>query len=684
MQKSVRNPLTALIVIALAVQGLARGTAAELFTPQHVAKLRSVSSVALSPDGRFIAYVLRVPRIPGEEPSGSAWTELHVVYPNGIARPFVTGDVHVGGVAWTHSQEGISFLSKRGGDEHRALYVIPIDGGEATRVLEFKSDISEYSWSPDGSRVAFVASDPPSEDERKLEEAGFNPKIYEEDYRRRSLYIAVPGKSDAEPRRLELEGSPSRIVWAPQGSRIALTIAPTPLIDDDYMERRLHVVNADSGKIVARFENPGKLGSFVWSPDARHLAVISAEDIHDPSAGRLLVAPSSGGALKQLRPDFEGDFDSIAWKDPETILYVASVGVWNELGEIRLDGSSHRVHVAPGSVLLSGLSLSRDGRTLATISESPRHPGEVHVFSEGNALPRRLTDSNPWLREMRFAEQEVVSFKARDGLELEGLLIRPLDEKEGDRYPLILTVHGGPEAHYRNGWLTSYSRPGQTAAARGFAVLYPNYRGSTGRGVEFSKMGQADYAGREFDDTVDAVDHLIAAGLVDRDRVGITGGSYGGYASAWGATYHSKRFAASVMFVGISDLISKYGTTDIPREMALVHARRDLYESWQWFLERSPIYHVEQARTPLLILHGEDDPRVHPGQSLELYRHLKTLGRTPVRLVLYPGEGHGNRRSAARLDYNLRMLRWFEHYLQGPGGEPPAYRLDYGLDDEGS
>jgi dipeptidyl aminopeptidase/acylaminoacyl peptidase len=228
-----------------------------------------------------------------------------------------------------------------------------------------------------------------------------------------------------------------------------------------------------------------------------------------------------------------------------------------------------------------------------------------------------------------------------------------------------------------NGWVTTYSRPGQVAAARGFAVFYPNYRGSTGRGVDFSKLGQADAAGREFDDLVDGVDALIDRGLVAKDKVGITGGSYGGYASAWGATYYSHRFAASVMFVGISDDVSKIGTTDIPEEMFLVHHRKRLWDDWDYFLQRSPIRHVEKNRTPTLILHGKNDPRVHPSQSLELHRHLKTLNQAPVRLVLYPGEGHGNRRAASRLDYNLRMLRWMEHYLQGPAGEPPAWKIDY-------
>ena len=278
---------------------------------------------------------------------------------------------------------------------------------------------------------------------------------------------------------------------------------------------------------------------------------------------------------------------------------------------------------------------------------------------------------------MPFADQVPVRWTARDGLELEGVLIYPLGYVQGRRYPTIMYVHGGPESHESNGWLTSYSRPGQVAAARGFAVFYPNYRGSTGRGVEFSKMGQADAAGKEFEDLIDGIDYLIDQGIADPDAIGVTGGSYGGYASAWCATFYSERFAASVMFVGISDNVSKVGTTDIPEEMFLVHHRKHLWDDWEYFLERSPIRHVQKNQTPTLILHGKEDPRVHPSQSLELHRHLKTLGQAPVRLVLYEGEGHGNRKAASRLDYNLRMLRWMEHFLQQQNAESPDFEIDY-------
>ncbi len=298
-------------------------------------------------------------------------------------------------------------------------------------------------------------------------------------------------------------------------------------------------------------------------------------------------------------PDYQAHVKSFVWEDDNTIAWIADEGTQTSIGTVSVAGERD-VIIAASDVtgpVMSGLSISDDGVD-CMLGSTPHHPTEVFVMSERE--PHRLTTTNPWLEEMEFAEQETVTWEARDGLELQGVLIKPLDFQEGRRYPLIMLVHGGPEAHVSNGWLTSYSHPGQVAAARGFAVFYPNYRGSTGRGVEFSKLGQADAAGKEFDDLVDGIDHLVETGLVDTKQVGITGGSYGGYASAWGATYYSDRFAASVMFVGISDNISKLGTTDIPEEMYLVHHRKRLWEDWDYFLQRSPIRHVEKNQTPTL------------------------------------------------------------------------------------
>jgi dipeptidyl aminopeptidase/acylaminoacyl peptidase len=395
-----------------------------------------------------------------------------------------------------------------------------------------------------------------------------------------------------------------------------------------------------------------------------------------------MVCAATGGEPTEVLPGIEEDFSAIEWQSANDLLAVGSKGLWSTFSKVTVDaagkGSQKRIVEGRGPVLTS-ISISQDGMHGAFVGSEATHPIELYTMTHGDKAPSRRTDSNPWLANVRFADQETIGWKARDGVGLEGVLVRPLDEKKGQRYPLILCVHGGPESHDDGGWQTGYSKPGQMAAAQGIATFYPNYRGSTGRGVAFSELSQGDPGGKEFDDLIDAVDHLIASGLADKDKIGITGGSYGGYATAWCTTRFSDRFAAGVMFVGISDKISKMGTTDIPDEDFFVHMKKRPWDDWEMLLDRSPIKYASQCKTPLLILGGKDDPRVNPGQSRELYRHLKLHGQAPVRLVQYPGEGHGNRKACSRLDYNLRMMQWMVHYLKGPGGAMPPYEIDYGI-----
>ncbi|MFP3941027.1 MAG: S9 family peptidase, partial [Thermoanaerobaculia bacterium] len=623
--------------------------AARPMTPEDLARLRQVDEAALSPDGTAVAYAVDVPRIPFEDEDGPAWSELWVVAPGSEPRPYVTGEGSVSDLAWTPDGESISFLAKGeagkgdGEDEEPkgALWAIPLAGGGARTVLEHPTGVKAYSWAPDGRRVAFLAGDEEPEGEEALEKDGFDQKVYEEDWTYTRLWIAEPAldpepvppaeAAEAPKRRIELSGDVREVHWCPGGERLAVKLAPTPSVDDSYVATRLRVVDPATGEITARIENPGKLGEVAWSPDCSALAFVAAADRHDPAAGRLTVASAETGAFHDVLPGYEGHVRDVAWSDGDTLVFLGDEGVVTLLYQLDLPGAGPadgeagdpRLLAPAGRTQWSGLSLSRDGSRFAVLGQSARHPDEVffgELGTAGEPDPRRLTETNPWLDQIDFAPQEVVEYEARDGLELQGILIRPLDEDPDRRYPLIEVVHGGPEAHIRDGWETTYSRHGQVAAGRGYAVFYPNYRGSTGRGVEFSKLSQARPAKEEFDDLVDGVDHLVSTGLVDRGRVGITGGSYGGYATAWGATYYTERYAAGVMAVGISDKISKLGTSDIPEELHLVHERKRLWDDWQHFLEASPLYHVEKARTPLLILHGEEDTRVHPSQSLELHR----------------------------------------------------------------
>lgn len=463
-----------------------------------------------------------------------------------------------------------------------------------------------------GNPSRLLAFEPEDAARKKEKDLGFDQYVFEKEWTPRRVYIYALGEGADEPRMLEIEGSAQRAAWSPAGDRLAVSVTPRQLVDDTIMFQRLRIISPE-GEELGRIENPGKLGEFEWSPNGEHLAFISGETLNDPSAGRLMLAGKDGGAMTDLLPDLMGHVRGIEWLRSSIVMYIAHEGVHARMGTVSTSGTSLPEVLGVGGPIWSDLSVGPTDRGVVLLASTPEHPTEVYrVFDNGERDPQRLTDSNPWLADVEFAKQEVVTYEARDGLEIEGLLVYPLDYEPGTRYPLILAVHGGPEAHYSNGWLTRYSLPAQPAAAKGYFMFFQNYRGSTGRGVEFSMLSQGRYAKEEFDDLVDGVDHLVDLGFVDKDKVGITGGSYGGYASAWGATYYSERFAAAVMFVGISEQISKFGTTDIPQEMFLVHSRAWPWQNWDLFEESSPVRYAERAQTPILIMHGDSDPRVDP------------------------------------------------------------------------
>ncbi|MFV2073186.1 MAG: hypothetical protein ACC742_11120 [Thermoanaerobaculales bacterium] len=465
-----------LFVALIAVAGLTAASDGAGLTFKQLAALRSVGEVQLSPDGEFVAYSLVVPRLPGVDEDGPAYHELHVVSTaDGTDRSFISEKIKVSGIRFSPDGRLITYLAKRGEDEHTALWGIPLSGGESRQLLSFETAITDYQVSPDGKQIAFVALEPASDAREKAEEEGYSQEIFEEDWLPRKVWLATlppyeptqtdPSGEEVEeegPKALAIDGSAFHVRWSPDGEWLAVDPAPSPLIDDRYMKRRVHIVGASGGTVRATIPNPGKLGAFEFSPDGGSIAMISAADPNDPAPGRLMVASVDDGELRDMLPGLEGHVSSFAWRGSEALVFIADEGVETRLAEVDLASGRQTTHLVSGAELdgsrvpiMGGLSLSADGSHAAVAGDTPGHPREVFVVDRGQPAVRRLTDSNPWLGNVDLAPQETLRWQARDGLELEGILIRPADPGAGAPLPLILMVHGGPEGHRRNGWLTS-------------------------------------------------------------------------------------------------------------------------------------------------------------------------------------------------------------------------------------
>ena len=653
------------------------------FTSYDLLRMKYAVETAVSPDGNYIAYTIFVPR-PLSDESGPDYRYLSVYDIIKNTSYGVLGNkINVSSIAWTPDSKFITFRAKLEDDEETQVYQISPEDIEPIRLTSLETSVIKYEFSKNGYDLAYIALAPKASLKVELLDKGFDAEIYEEEYRDRNLYVLHLKTGSTDPRQLTEGVSVFDFKWSPDGKQIAAFIADKNLVDYSYMFKRVYLIDPNSGERKPHLDNPDKIDQMMWSPDSKHLAFIAASGLHDAVSGSLFITNIPNTKffkdLKNYAENFEGSIRKVAWKDSATVIFMAEEGVDITLSELRIGDSERRILIKPGKVVFTNFSLSGDLISLA--GNTRQHPSEVYAFTLTDEKLSKLTDLNPWLLKVQLGRQEKITYYARDSLEIQATLIYPVDYKKGKKDPLISMIHGGPESAFQNGWQTYYHRWGQIAAGKGFFVFMPNYRASSGRGVDFTMKGFGDTGGAEFTDVLDGIDYLIKRGLIDKKHVGIGGGSYGGFFAALGATRYTDYFAASVMFVGISDHYSKRFTTDIPYESYYVHWGYFPNENIKFLRERSPITYAKDSKTPTLILGGKKDPRVHPSQSLELYRALILQSKAPVRLVRYPGEAHGNRKNTSRLDYSLRTMRWFNYYLNSdnPKDEMPNKYLEIEL-----
>ena len=631
-------------------------------SPQDVVSIKTVGAVSLSHDGEMVAYTLSVPRTE-DEAVGRNYSELYLI-PSGGGEPIpvIEKPMSAGSPQW--GADGRLYFISRITDQHNQAQVYSVDSsGENLEIhTDAEHGLSSYSWSPDGSTLAYTAMDPVSDERRELEERGYDMIVAGENLRYNRLWVQ-PRDGSAEiitPEDLYVWD----FSWAPDSEQFAIRVSDKPGADIDQMYTRFSIINSDGTDLRDVMSSPKKKTAMSWSPDGSKLAVLAGKVYSDPLPQRIWIIEEDGSSKTDIWPrGWEATPESINWMDDQTILFTAVERSVTGLYSKRL-GQEHVRRIAGGDEeIFRTVSMDSRNQGFAASVNTKEHPGEVYMFDIRRGEFNRLTHHNEWLGERELGEQLSITWSGADDLEMEGILVKPVGYEEGNRYPLVILPHGGPEGISMNGWNTRPLYPVQVLANEGYVVFKPNYRGSGGRGTAFASANHRDLGGKEFDDVLLGIDHLADEGLIDPEKVGISGTSYGGYFSAWAATRYSDRFAAGVTFAGLSNWISFTGTTDIPHEMSVVHW--DLY----WFdnpgqnWERSPVAWLNHANTPLLVATGLADERVHPEQSIQLHQFLEMKG-IPTGLILYPRQPHGLTERAHQLDFMNRIIDWFEEYVK--------------------
>jgi len=646
--------------------------------PKDLLNIKNVSEIAVSENGAFVAYILSYSKDLSDG-IGFFNRELHVYdVKNSKTIALIEGNVSISSISWFPGKEEIVFRQNTEQTKGPQLFTICPKTKSINQLTNVESAVVSYEFRNDAELVYVMQQERPSV-KQKLLDNGIDIKIFEEELLHLELfkYNIITN----EIIKLIENSTVYDFTISPDRKKIAIAVSELNHIDYSYMFQRIYIIDIETGKILNKLNNPGKLGKMVWSPDSKRLAFISGSSINDSVAGSLFIFDTEKNEkfedLKNLVNDRELSAINVLWENNNTLLYTSEQSVDYTLTRLDLLKNIETIIIKGGQTVFRAVHLNKNNIYFA--GNTWEHPNELMHYDIKKSKLTKLTNHNSWLNNVKLAKQEKISYKARDGKRIDGVLVYPLNYDNSKKYPLIVYIHGGPESSVPNGWYNHYSSWGQFAAARDYFVFSPNYRASSGRGVDFTMVGFGDLLGVEYDDVLDGIDYLIANKEIDKQRVGIGGGSYGGYFAAYSATKHSERFAASVVFVGISNQISKRKTTDIPLEDYHVHWGFWTHENFEKVWNASPIKYVKDSKTPTLILHGEEDPRIPASQGLELYRGLKLHGKAPVRFILYPGEGHGNAKNINRFDYLVRTLEWFDFYLKNNLGsqEMPDKYIDY-------
>jgi dipeptidyl aminopeptidase/acylaminoacyl peptidase len=624
-----------IIVAALLVAYPHWCRAEQPMTPAQALSFTTLGDLQFSPDGSELAYVARSYR----------WDNVPrlriLVVATGKARELTPAKAEERSPAWAPKGRMLAFLSTRGGKTQ--IYLEPAEAGEPTALTTQKLGVQGFRWSPDGRSIAYLAQDDGGTSEADV------PQVADlESNLARLWVIDVTSKS---ARRVGKDGYRVDGFQWQDATHILVAATDRPRVEEDT--DAIYSISTTDGSITLVSRPPQPFTNLLISPDGKQFAV-RANGSGGPDTRDLFVGSTGSGDLRGSATPHGLAVAEVHWHEQGTLWVRVLDGFFNRI--IRMSNGAAPAQIdLPLSV--GSFDVSRNG-LIAFVGEDFGHLAQIYLKAHDGSI-RQLGESQEGWSGVGLAPTTIFKTRSFDGTEIESALVKPSAVPTGGKYPLVLLVHGGPASNFtaRYGWETAWA---QLLAAHGYQVLMVNPRGSSGYSEAFLTANRSDWGGGDYRDLMAVLDAVIVRGETDPARLGIGGWSYGGEMSAWAIT-QTDRFKAAVAGALVYDQQAEFETEDGP-------AGDEWYFGTPWehpdvFARNSPATFIGRARTPTLILAGQNDASNPVGQSKGLYRALKHLG-VEAQLVLYPGEGHSPRLGSSNIDMFARILDWYDRHLQ--------------------
>jgi dipeptidyl aminopeptidase/acylaminoacyl peptidase len=629
-------------------------------------RLRDVGSGRISPDGQWIAYTVTTTDSAKDKSNSDVW----MVHWDGSRTIKMAGSPEgESNPRWSPDNRYLSFVSGRYESKGGQIWLLDRAGGEAVRLTDLKGGVSEYEWSPDGSRIAVVSHDPDADEGKpdSLRSKSPKPIVIDRyafkrdgdgylDRRRDHVWIVdVNTRKAVQLTTGDFDDRQPR--WSPDGKRIAFVSERMDGDPDRFNNGDLFVVDATPGASPVKLTTwTGPDAGPAWSPDGSKIAYLQGSEpqLSAYTQNTIAIVPSTGGPARLVATALDRDVNQLVWSTDGTSLRFL-------LGDDRAQHLA-QVDVATGAVtrvvdgrrVVTSYDVSPAGRVVINTGTAQR---SAEVFAWDNRALRALTHVNDsTFASLQLGRTEDIEFKNKDGLTVGALLTKPAGFDASKKYPLLLRIHGGPNAQDQH--LFQFER--ELFAAHGYVVLQVNYRGSSGRGQAWKKAIFADWGNKEVQDLLAGVDHVLSLGFVDPERLGIGGWSYGGILTDY-TIATTTRFKAGTSGAGSALQTSMYGT-----DQYIFQYENELGAPWKnpklWEKLSYPFYKADRIKTPTLYMGGEKDFNVPIAGSEQMYQALKSLG-VPTQLVVYPGQFHGISRPSFVKDRYDRYLGWYDKYL---------------------